>query len=221
MKIMKNLEKKENMEFLKEASKEISDNYLKLFELNYKELYELLKEKAPLMVFAILMNERLAFWFMKNTEIKKDLYSDFLLNTELNITKFISNIFDIGVEIIKCFKCKGKGTVGGTLVICPICLGMGEGNQKNQNYDSSKLEEIKNDIGLYDFKGSTDSYWKDVETKGTKVMILSIPNGTFIATPANTKAEYSSDEVNGNFLILDGLLYKSNNASESIVYMKV
>jgi len=35
------------------------------------------------------------------------------------------------------------------------------------------------------------------------------------------KEELSATEVNGNFLILDGLDYKSNTAQTPIVYMEV
>ena len=83
------------------------------------------------------------------------------------------------------------------------------------------LELIKESTGLIEFKGATDAYWKDLETSDVKVMILSIPNGTFIRSANDLKQELSAKDVNGNFLILDGLAYKSNNDSESIVYMKV
>jgi hypothetical protein len=83
------------------------------------------------------------------------------------------------------------------------------------------LELIKESSGLIEFKGATDSYWKDLETADTKVMILSIPDGTFIRSAKDLKQELSAEDVNGNFLILDGLAYKSNNDYESIVYMKV
>jgi len=83
------------------------------------------------------------------------------------------------------------------------------------------LELIKESTGLIEFKGETDAYWKDLETSDTKVMILSIPDGTFIRSANDLKQELPAKDVNGNFLILNGLAYKSNNDYESIVYMKV
>jgi hypothetical protein len=103
-------------------------------------------------------------------------------------------------------------------------------NEKTENNDSeSYIEEkqqkalgiIKESTGLIEFTGATDAYWKDLETSDTKVMILSIPANTFIRSAKNLKQELSSEDVNGNFLILDGLAYKSNDDYESIVYMKV
>lgn len=80
---------------------------------------------------------------------------------------------------------------------------------------------IKDTIGLVTFQGKTDSYWKDLEIIGTKVMVISIPSGTFIRCAKNLKEELSSENVNGKFLILDGLQYKSNDEYNPIVYMKV
>lgn len=83
------------------------------------------------------------------------------------------------------------------------------------------LELIKESTGLIEFKGETDAYWKDLETSDTKVIILSIPENTFIRNANDLKQELSAEDVNGNFLILDGLAYKSNISTKSIVYMKV
>lgn len=89
------LKNKENMEFLKVASKEISDKYIKLFELDYKDSYELYKEKSPFMIYAILMNDKLSFWFLKNNIINKDLYENFILNTQSEIDNLFYNNFEI------------------------------------------------------------------------------------------------------------------------------
>lgn len=103
----------------------------------------------------------------------------------------------------------------------------GENNKNNYSESSTEekkqraLELVKENIGLIEFEGTTDSYWKDLETEDTKVMILSIPNNTFIRSSNDLKQELSSKETNGSFLILDGLAYKSNNNYESIVYIKV
>ena len=98
--------------------------------------------------------------------------------------------------------------------------------EKIENNDIKKKQQkalvlVKENTGLIEFKGTTDTYWKDLETSDVKVMILSIPANTFIRSANDLKQELSAEDVNGNFLILDGLAYKSNNDYESIVYMKV
>ena len=215
------IEHKENMEFLKVASKEISDKYQKLFELDYKDSYELYKEKSPFMIYAILMNDKLSGFFLNNEKIKESLYKNFILESK--------------AKTIKCSKCDGKinpidnidnnvniATVGAIALMlgeqrvekkCTTCNGKG-------NIEVLKEDNRFNNI-IEKFKGETDSYWKDLETSDTKVMILSIPNNTYIRSANDSKKELSAKDVNGNFLILDGLAYKSNINTKSIVYIKV
>jgi hypothetical protein len=89
------IEHKENMAFLKVASNEISDKYLKLFELDYKDSYALYKEKSPFMIYAILMNDKLSFLFMKNNIIIEDLYKNFILDTQPKVDNFFYDNFKI------------------------------------------------------------------------------------------------------------------------------
>ncbi len=89
------IEHKENMAFLKVVSKEISDKYLKLFELDYKDSYELYKEKSPFMIYAILMNDKLSFLFMKNNIILQDLYKNFIIDTQPKVDNLFYNNFEI------------------------------------------------------------------------------------------------------------------------------
>jgi len=215
------IEHKENMAFLKVASKEISDKYLKLFELDYKDSYELYKEKSPFMIYAILMNIKLRLFFIQNIDIKQDLYQIFILDTQEKTDTLFFDNFNIFKEL------KNRSQDIEALY-----------KEFNINYDEKDinnsesvanlqqkikeaLELVKGNDGLIEFKGATDSYWKDLETADTKVMVLSIPNNTFIRSANDLKQELSADVVNGNFLILDGLAYKSNNHTNSIVYMKV
>lgn len=94
-------------------------------------------------------------------------------------------------------------------------------NNKEGKLTLDEKKEIKDIVGLVTFQGKTDSYWKDLEIVGTKIMVISIPSGTFIRCGKNLKEELSSENVNGKFLILDGLQYKSNDEYNPIVYMKV
>ena len=185
------IKNKENMAFLKVASKEISDKYLKLFELDYKDSYELYKEESPFMIYAILMNDKLNYLFMQNEVIKEDLSENYILNT----SDMFKNLF--------------------------INFSKNEELGEKRAFKKEEALELAKNNGIIDFKGKTDSYWKDLETADTKVMILSIPDGTYIRSANDLKQELSAQDVNGSFLILDGLAYKSNISTKSIVYMKV
>ncbi len=231
------IEKKENMAFLKVASKEISDKYLKLFELDYKDSYELYKEKSPLMIYAILMNDKLSYWFMKNEIIKKDLYSNLtFIKIQQRYQKDTNyewiKVCDEPVEILNIYqssnwvyidKIKHRNNEKSEFTK-DNAIGKTFNELYFSSYSSSDYIDyikINNKNNLEFYTGITDSYWKDLETSDIKVMILSIPDGTFIRSANDLKQELSAEEINGNFLILDGLAYKSNNDYDSIVYMKV
>lgn len=78
--------------------------------------------------------------------------------------------------------------------------------------------------GLSKFVGNTNGYWKDLVPKTKKVLVLNISQGSLICAPtANDKIpkELSAEEVNGKFLILDGLQFKSNNQNYSVTYLEI
>jgi len=86
-------------------------------------------------------------------------------------------------------------------------------------------EVIKSKIPLPDyyrsFSGITESYWKDLEPKGTKCLILRIEEGNFIRNANKNGEELNAEAVNKEFLILDGIDYKSNNADHTLIYMVI
>lgn len=74
---------------------------------------------------------------------------------------------------------------------------------------------------LYGFSGITDGYWKDLEPKGKKYMIISMETGDYVRSAGNRDEEFSSRDVSKRFLIVDGIDYKSNSASHTLLYMEV
>lgn len=90
-----------------------------------------------------------------------------------------------------------------------------------QTSEEKDINELQKKSGIFIYKGATGRSWKNLEVEKTKVMVLSIPQGAFVRSANKPKEEFSATDVNGNFLILDGLLYKSKNAQFPIVYMEV
>lgn len=212
----------------------MSDNYIKLFELDYHKSYYFFKEQAPLFIYTILMNDKLKELLLKENLIKKDLIDNFVLDTATKINDFLYKFFDIFKELENNKEINPNKISESNEKLIQQHLGSLFGilgnqiNYKKQLLDKSErglneelLTQIKEYINIVEFQGVTDNYWKDLETVDTKVMIISIPKGTYITNPNNTKEELSSDDVKGNFLIIDGLVYKSNVTNLPIVYMKV
>lgn len=165
------IENKDNMPKIKANIKEIEENYMGLFNLNYKDVYNTLVSNAPLAVFAILMSNKMRAYF-----IGCDNSSE---NTNLIYNK------------IKEFV-------------------------KNKTVLKEKLgEELKL------FKGNTEAYWKDIEPKDKKLMVISMKDGNYVRNAGIFGEELSSLDINNNFIVLSGIDYKSNNAYHELLYMEV
>ncbi|MDD3621519.1 MAG: hypothetical protein PHQ81_03855 [Methanofollis sp.] len=76
-------------------------------------------------------------------------------------------------------------------------------------------------IGLHIYIGDTQSYWKDLQTEDTKVLIISVPDSCRIRGAKDKLEDIPSKDANGKFLILDGLAYKSSDKYNPIVYMEI
>ena len=202
-------EKKEDMPFLKTAAKEIFDTYLGIFKIDVVYFFEHFKENVPLIIYALLMNYYLRNYWLYNQSIRQELMNEFTLSNCKSLysfhKQFDPNIKDYGA----CTSSYRSGS------------GYGSQQSKFTEEYQEEFNQHTNKFGLSIFSGQTDGYWKDLEVESTKVMVLSIPAGTFIRNANKPKEELSADDVNGNFLIIDGLLYKSKDENNHIVYMEV
>jgi len=82
------------------------------------------------------------------------------------------------------------------------------------------LEEILGD-NLREFSGDTEGYWKDLEGKDKKCMVLKMESGTFVRPAGVKDGDLGVEDINNRFVILDGLDYKSNYVSKKLLYMEV
>lgn len=74
---------------------------------------------------------------------------------------------------------------------------------------------------LITFSGVTDGYWKDLEPKGKKFMIISMDSGDYVRAAGHSGGDLSRYDVWNQFVIVDGIDYKSNDASHKLLYMEV
>lgn len=109
-----------------------------------------------------------------------------------------------------------------------LVLDIATDEDKKSMYDSlcyfvRFTEQMKKELGddLHSFAGITDGYWKDLEPKGKKFMIISMEEDDFVRSAGNRDEEFSSSDIKEKFLILDGIDYKSNNAGHTLLYMEV
>lgn len=74
---------------------------------------------------------------------------------------------------------------------------------------------------LLSFSGVTDGYWKDLEPKGKKYMIISIDAGDYVRAAGKLGGDLSKADITNKFIILDGVDYKSNSNTNKLLYMEV
>ena len=165
------IENKDNMPKIKANIKEIADNYMGLFNLNHRELYNTLISNAPLAVFAILMNNKMREYFISSENSSENTV---LINR--NIKEFVEK-------------------------------------------ESILKEKLGKELRV--FGGDTEAYWKDIEPQNKRFMIISMKNGNYVRNASKFGEELSSFDVNNNFVILNGIDYKSNNSYHELLYMEV
>lgn len=71
------------------------------------------------------------------------------------------------------------------------------------------------------FDGKTDEYWKDLEVKGKKYMILGIGTRDKVRAAGDHNGDLSYEDVNNKFPIVDGIDYMSNSITSKLMYMEV
>ena len=84
------------------------------------------------------------------------------------------------------------------------------------SYFATKLGD-----NLHVFAGITDGYWKDLETKGKKYMIVSMGAGDYVRGAGIQGGDLARADIENKFVIVDGIDYKSNSASHKLLYMEV
>lgn len=119
----------------------------------------------------------------------------------------------------------------------PICVSIEEDNRviydindikdKREMYNAicSMLSssDLISKLGseVHSFSGETDGYWKDLETKDKKYMILKMEAGDYVRSAGLQNGDLDSEAINNKFEILDGIDYKCNNARHQLLYMEV
>lgn len=187
------IEKKEDMAFMKAAATEICDKYYEIFYIDYELFFFDLIERSPLFIYALLMNNKLRNLLLDDQDILMELRKNFTLSNN----NFLKNKIYSHFESYK----KTDAT---------------DYNEK------AIIEDINNKIGLKFWNKGTEGCWKHfAQGKNKKYMVLCIPNATFVCNGNNIVEEFTFQEVNGKFLILEDLAYKSVLSDQPLIYMEI
>lgn len=67
----------------------------------------------------------------------------------------------------------------------------------------------------------TQAMWDPIERKEVKLMVISIKSGTFVKNAGEFSEKLSAENINGKFLLFNGLEYQCNDRSYELLYMEV
>lgn len=170
---------------------ELMSEYKWAMDLNYRRLFLDLQYISPLAIMCFLMNNEARKYYLPMPYLEKD---------DSEITYY----FDEDVDV---YKYVYDDTSEMYDNICSMI---------NRRNFISKLGD-----NLHVFAGVTDGYWKDLETRGKKYMIISMGSGDFVRSAGLQGGDLSSRDIENKFLIVDGIDYKSNSSSRQLLYMEV
>lgn len=170
---------------------ELMSEYKWAMDLNHRQLFWKLKERSPLAIMCFLMNDEARKYYLP-MPVKKDNTSDIGKDTSAKVAYDTENNAD-------------KRNM--YTAICKMI--------ESSDF-VSRLGE-----NLHVFAGVTDGYWKDLETKGKKYMIISMESGDYVRSAGLQCGDLASTDIENKFVIVDGIDYKSNSSSHQLLYMEV
>ena len=230
------LEKSNDYPFLKTAINTLWNDYAQLLRVDFDLFFSAFIERSPLTLFAMMANDvyrQSALFDPKRKEMlfscvpnaddvekvkkhKKDTNSTW---QNITLQKVIVKAITNSSGTVKIKDDDGNEYVGNA--------GVGKEMNglhffSNNSSDALEYELLTSEQSPYQaYKGVTDGYWKDLVPRGEKCLILKMEAGSLVQNPGKVGEEFKAEDVNLNFVILDGINYKSNNANHALVYMVI
>lgn len=173
---------------------EIVNNYKPVLQLNYRELFWKMADRDYLLVImCFLMNSVTRKYYLDAGQPENDKK-----NMDTTIKKDKEEIYK------------------------KICSYFSYFEPSADIYKSTEDDIVKvlgDNVSVFD--GKTDEYWKDLEVKGKKYMILGIGTRDKVRAAGDHNGDLSYDDVNNKFPIVDGIDYMSNSTTSKLMYMEV
>lgn len=208
------LENPEDVARIKANIAEMVTNYKWVLDLNHRELFWTLKDKSVLALMCLLMNKQSRYYY---------------LPIESTLQKIISDgVKAIGNAVAGIFSTIGSSGTSNDVVPKKDAVQYEQmKDDKTAMYQEVcriiQASDLKDKLGenLISFAGITDGYWKDLEPKGKKYMIISMGSGDFVRSAGASGGDLASTDVINKFVIVDGIDYKSNSSARQLLYMEV
>lgn len=192
-----------NMAFIKAAVQKIDDHYQSMFDANYRTIFHIFYECAPMALFVMLMYDHMRRFYV-GIDFDGKPYQE---------TEGVPVSEQSTSEIWQQRKEKTVSKL--------FSANRSELYEKLCKLNTASM--LKNIFGknLKFFAGQTDNYWKDLESKDCKCMVLRIDYRDHVRSAGKKDQIFDSSAVNDKFVILDGIDYRSNMSSHVIYYLEV
>ncbi len=228
----------ENYIALKADMITLYDQYRASLWLDKERFYQIFKEDYPLVLLALMANIPLREYIGYSGETVYNDVWKWLKNMRENIrsnenlvTKMLNSF---GIETTKKSPAILIESEEQLNEIKKTCTNTSFGNIYKKNGKWTWLTNGTLQVGEYYvpandwtipctkiFCGQTESYWKDVEPKRKRLMIISMVAGNYLRNSGKEGEELSANDINHKFIITDGIDYKSNSQTDELIYMEV
>ena len=188
---------------------ELMSGYKWAMDLNHRQLFWDLKDLSPLAIMCFLMNDEARKYYLPMPVKKDDTSNDGKEEKKVNAAVAVAAAF-VKKEDDSAVTYDTENNADKRNMYIAICSMLKESDFVFRLGDN-----------LHIFAGVTDGYWKDLETKGKKYMIISMGLGDFVRSAGLQGGDLASTDIENKFVIVDGIDYKSNSASRQLLYMEV
>lgn len=211
---------------LKADINEMINNYEWTLQLDHRRLFYALKDKSPLAIMCLLMNENIREYYLP-IELKNNSEREEQKKIEEgnNSVEEVGRMLSSGKVFFLEDKSKKSNTDNSDK--CGITWDIDTDEDKAEMYSiicsMIKSDDFIKELGenLHICAKETHEYWDDIETKGKKYMIISIEYGDYVRPTGVQGVDLGEDDILNKFVILDGIDYKSNNEYHKLLYMEV
>ena len=215
---------------IKADIEEIVTNYGMLLGMNYRELFYTLDSVSPLAILCLLMNDKSRIYFLPQAIDEQSQNITAQSSDEIGLSQNSVLKFSHLYESVFASRPTDNTSTQNSSTNTSNPINSRDDTIRNDKdnmfsiickmiIDKSIIAQLGDSIKT--FAGDTDSYWKDLEPKGKKYMIISMVSGDYVRSAGMQGGDKSSTDVNKKFVILDGIDYKSNSSSRTLVYMEV
>lgn len=216
------LEHKNDMAVIKAAIQDIDENYSSLFDVDYRMLFNIFHQHAPMALFAMLMQEHMRKKYLEPVTIDEaDVVDtgDERNNRILQLTKIFTDIAKSAQAAEDSEEELEVESVQRDVALMEADRADMHRKLNTLVNDTAALQAVLGDyLEICGMK--TAPYERALEDKG-RYMILKIGNGDKVHSYGNINEEYEYDQINGQYVILDGLCYMSNSDVTSVFYLEV